>query len=280
MAGAGEVLGQLATDHASADDGHPLRRLGQLRLQAAPAGQVVDPPAQRRRQRGWQCRTRALSQHQLGVRQGAAGGAQLVERRCQTDHEGLRVQAHPQAAGGVSRRLADQCLGRLAAAQRHRQFRLMVEVALAGTDQGDRHLGIQLAQGFDGGPASEAGTDHHDSPALRRALHRTGGRCLAPDEGLEVQLGHAAQRAFPVVRDVLEASAGGQAAVRIAHLLVVDQAAGAADELPPGLGDGAHAGISSFIRRAISQRRCLMAGVTMATNCASLMRRCGAALFR
>ena len=104
--------------------------------------------------RGRQCRTRALGQHQLGVRQGAAGGTQLVERRGQADHEGLRVQAHPQAAGGVSRRLADQCLGRLAAAQRHRQFRLVVEVALTGADQGDRHLGIQLTQGFDGGPAS------------------------------------------------------------------------------------------------------------------------------
>ncbi len=40
------------------------------------------------------------------------------------------------------------------------------------------------------------------------------------------------------------------------------------------------AGCSTAERRAISRRRCLMAGVTMATKCASRMRRCGAALIR
>ena len=149
------------------------------------------------------------------------------------------------------------------------------------------------AQGFGQLPAGAAGADDdHAGRVARGAGHR---RCAAAGLGaqgveiwcfipFEIGLGHAAQRAGPVVGDVVKTGAGGQPAVGVALGFVVDVAAGVADVLLPW-GQGlhgrrnwrllrCHAGISSADRRAISLRRCLMAGVTMATNCASRTRRC------
>ena len=162
-------------------------------------------------------------------------------------------------------------------------------------------LGVALAQRLRHLPAGAAGAD--DDHARRRCARvprrDAGGRCcsgcaqrLRGYVGLEVGLAHAAQRAGPVVGDVVEARAGRQAAVGIALGLVVDQAAGAADELRPGQagrigGDGCARPMlgggrlmpacSSALSRAISLRRCLMAGVTMATKCDSRTRRCTSA---
>ena len=122
------------------------------------------------------------------------------------------------------------------------------------------------------------------------------------DVRLEIAFRHAAQRAGPVVGDVGKPRAGGQTAVFIAFAFVVKPAARPADENFPRQGCldvcrfasavaccgrdvrcgrtfgegpkrtggrghcGCHVGCSSALNRAISLRRCLMAGVTMATK--------------
>ncbi|MNG24811.1 hypothetical protein D3C84_1095750 [compost metagenome] len=55
------------------------------------------------------------------------------------------------------------------------------------------------------------------------------------DKRLKVDLGDTAKRAFPVIRNVLEPRAGNEAAIRVPLFFVVNQTAGAADELLPGI---------------------------------------------
>src|SRR5690606_9870746 len=87
----------------------------------------------------------------------------------------------------------------------------------------------------------------------------------------EVRLGHAAVGTNPVFGNVFEAGAGGQAVFRHAGRFVVDQAAGAAHPLST---HAARASAAAASIAWISLRRCLSAGVTMATNTASRCRRC------
>ena len=299
-----QVVGQFAADQAGADDEHVLRGIAQRRAQLLVGAQVVDAPAQRCRQAGRQGRLRAVRQDEFAVAQRAARGAQLALRA--VDVDGVRVgqQAHAQAARGVGAALLDQRLGGQAARHRHRQQGLVVHVAGAGAHQGDRQLRVERAQRLGHLPAGAAGADDEHAGRAAPAGHPLAGSGFgARAQGLqagrlvgrEVGLGDAAQRAGPVLGDVLEARAGRQAAVGVALGFVVDPATGVADELPvrcQRLHGGrdrcgarrkrgcAHAGISSADRRAISLRRCLMAGVTMATKCDSRTRRCTSELSR
>src|SRR5690554_7296926 len=88
---------------------------------------------------------------------------------------------------------------------------------------------------------------------------------------IKVGLAHAAVRAFPVVGQVFETGTRRNAVLGHARRLVIDHAAGAAHPLP------AHAASARALACSsawISLRRCLSAGVTMATNTASRSRRC------
>ena len=231
----------------------------------------------------------------MGV--GQQGDAQAV-RRIATGfgHQGQRVQL---------------------ARHGHRQQRLVVPVACAGRHQGDGQCGTVLAQGFSQLPASTTRTDDDHARLVTRAEVGRGGCAGLRPQRLqrggfvrrEIGLGHPAQRAGPVVRNVRQPGARRQATIGVAVGLVVDVAARVADVALPGrlcccVGQrvvdglrggaqregvdcrrrggcgGRHAGISSVLSRAISLRRCLMAGVTMATKCDSRTRRCTSELIR
>lgn len=244
-----------------------------------------------------------MRQHQLREGQGAACGAQRQGARA--DAGGLRPghQAHAQALGRLGTGLAHQAVHGQAPGQRHRQQRLVVHVGRAAADQGDRQRRVQRAQRLGHGPAgTSAAHDHHPrrrfachaGPGRGRAWCRTRRRAHRRGIGREVRLGHLAQRTGPVIGNVLVTGARCQPAVRVALGLVVDPAAGVADVLAVrdgGLGGGAghgrapvrigfQAGRVSAHKAATSLRRCLMAGVTMATNCASRTRRCTSELIR
>jgi len=295
-----QVVGQFAADQAGAHDEHPARCVPQRGAQALVGLQVVDTPAQRGRQPRGQGSARAMGQHQVLVAQRPARGAQGAAVRRGVDAHGMGVCQQPQVQarrrGGAG--LAHQALGGQVLGHGDGQLRLVVQIAAAVGHQGDGALRVQRAQGFGHQPACTAGA-HDDNawPGVARgggyncrAAECLGFQCLHAGRQvrLEIGLGHAAQRAGPVVGYVGETGAGRQATVGVALCLVVEVAAGVADVLQPGVvgqrgvGDGgsAHAGISSVDRRAISLRKCLMAGVTMATKCDSRTRRCTSELMR
>ena len=295
----GEVIGQFTAHQAGAHDHHILGRVAQGGAQPLVGRQVVDAPAQRGRQRRRQGGVGPVSQHELVVAQGAARGAQGAGGRIDANGVGLGEQANAQAPGRFGAGFLDEFAGVDLPRHGHRQQRLVVHIGLAGADQRDGQIGVVGAQGLCGLPAGAATAHDDHTRCVSRGGHDRGGVAGARLQllqarslvGFEIAFGHAAQRAGPVVGNVVKAGAGGETTVGVAGGFVVDVAAGVADELAVGRdgldgrghralalgrlgGSGVHAGISSALSRAISLRRCLIAGVTMATNCASRTRRC------
>src|SRR5690606_51453 len=86
---------------------------------------------------------------------------------------------------------------------------------------------------------------------------------------VEVGFRHAAIRADPIFWDIFESRAGGNAVLGHADRFVIDPAAGAAHPLPAHASSTPAACSSAWI----SLRRCLSAGVTIATKTASRKRR-------
>ena len=258
-----------------------------------------------------------MGQHQVAVAQHAPRGAQLAGVGADAHGMGVGQQGDAQAQRRIAAGFGHQRQRVQLACHGHRQQRLVVPVARAGRHQGDGQCGTVQAQGFGQLPACAASTD--DDHAWFAPLADGRGRCagLRPQclqrggfVRRKIGLGHPAQRAGPVVRNVRQPGARRQAAIGVAVGLVVDVAAGVADVALPGrlcccVGQrvvdglrggaqregvdcrrrgggcgGRHAGISSVLSRAISLRRCLMAGVTMATKCDSRTRRCTSELMR
>ena len=289
VTGQGEVVGQFAAHQTGAHNGHMPWRAAQGGDKALVGLQVVDAPAQPGVQWRGQGGLGAVGQHQLLVAHRPGGGAQRAAGGADVQGAGVCHQTHAPVRCGLGAAVPHQCVTADLSRHGHRQQGFVVDIAGAGGDQGDRDLGQVCAQVFDQLPAGLAGADHHDA-GLVTGRHRPAGRCLLQrlqvrrQVQAEVGLGHAAQRAGPVLWNVGKAGAGSQSAVGVALGFVVDETAGVADVALPGQGSagavgvrasgGGHAGISSALRRAISLRRCLMAGVTMATKCDSRTRRC------
>ena len=259
-----------------------------------------------------------MGQHQVAVAQHAPRGAQLAGVGADAHGMGVGQQGDAQAVRRIAAGFGHQGQRVQLARHGHRQQRLVVPVASAGRHQGDGQRGVVLAQRLGQLPARTAGADDdHARLATRADVGR--GRCagLRPQRlqrggfvRRKIGLGHPAQGAGPVVRNVCQPCAGWQPSIGVAVGLVVDVAAGVADVALPGrlcccVGQrvvdglrggaqregvdcrrrgggcgGRHAGISSVLSRAISLRRCLMAGVTMATKCDSRTRRCTSELMR
>ena len=288
-----EVVGQFATDEAGTDHRDACRTAGQHGVQLRPRVERVDAPAEIARHRLRLDGPRAHREDQRVVAEAAARGADALARGVDRGDEGMRHQTHRQVVGDIGTERCDQVVRRLAVSERERQRGLRIDVGRVARDQRDRHVGIFRAQRPRDRPAGEPAADDHHALARaqpRRELHdrarrdRAGRRTVV---GIEVLLRHAAQRTGPVVGDVVVARAGREPAVGIAVPFVVHVATGAADEPSPrrlvddDLGEhGAHAGVTGVMSRAISFRRCLIAGVTIATKCDSRTRRCGAALIR
>ena len=275
-----QVVCEFTADQAGADDHDVSPPRTERFAQTLITGQVVDAPAQLGGQGIGRSRLGAVRQHQMPVAQRAACRAQLPRGGDDADRVGGRHHAHAQALRGLCHGFTCELFWRDAANAGNRQRRLVVQVAGAGADERDRDVGIALAQRPRHLPTGAARADDHDARITAYGDRPRGAGRAARNRlrviRFEVGLGDAAQRTRPVIGDIVETRAGGEAAVGIALGLVVDKAAGAADERAPHErdDDGAHAGITGALRRAISLRRCLIAGVTIATKCDSRTRRC------
>src|SRR5690606_8724138 len=174
----------------------------------------------------------ADGENQVAVGDGFFTGTQGALRRVDGADLGPGEDAGPELFGHGRGIGGGQFLGVLVLGESGRQQRLGIAVAAVGADDDQRGVGVQLAEFPGQGVAGQACSHNHYSGGHWEKLRSIGEmRPGRPREGsgdldhLEVALADAAVRAQPVLGHVFPAGAGGDAVVRPAFGLVIDQPA-------------------------------------------------------